>query len=123
MEGRTRIVLEVPLRTTKHVTMVDKTHFQSVCRALSENGLTVVLMIGPNIEKIHPPKCLPIRNHDDSRKAYLLCWPVWQRSGLDRHLYHIVPAVIGDQWMEPHGILLSALCPHLSDLGSQNIST
>jgi hypothetical protein len=71
--------LKVPVRPTEHVAVINEANFQFVCRASPEDGLTVVLMIGPNVEKIHPQKRLPIRDHADSRRAYVFCWPVRAR--------------------------------------------
>ena len=69
MKSGTRIALialKVPFRAAEHVAVVNKANLQFVCRISPEDSLTVVLMIGPNVEKIHPQKRLPIRDHVDS---------------------------------------------------------
>ena len=79
MQGRTRIALKVPLRPTEHVAVINEANFLIVCRVSPEDSLTVVLMVGPNIKKVHPQKRLPIGDHVDSRRAYVFCWPVCAR--------------------------------------------
>jgi hypothetical protein len=82
MKSRTKIALialKVPLRAAKHVAVINEANFLIVCRASPEDSLTVVLMIGPNIEEVHPQKRLPIRNHVDSRRANIFCWTVRAR--------------------------------------------
>jgi hypothetical protein len=50
MEGRSRPFSKVPVRTSKHVAVVNEESLLNiVVRSLEENSLSVVLLIGPNV--------------------------------------------------------------------------
>jgi hypothetical protein len=50
MEGRSRPFSKVPIRASKHMTVVDEESFLSIIvRSPEENSLPIVLMIRPNI--------------------------------------------------------------------------
>jgi hypothetical protein len=50
-----RALLEIPFRTSKHVAMVDEEDLLSAIQRLpKEKSLTIVLLICPNVQDVHP---------------------------------------------------------------------
>jgi hypothetical protein len=55
VKSNARALFEIPFRTSKHVAMVDEEDLLSAIQRLpKEKSLTIVLLICPNVENVHP---------------------------------------------------------------------
>jgi hypothetical protein len=55
VKSNARALFEIPFRTSKHVAMVDEEDLLSAIQRLpKEKSLTIVLLICPNVEDVHP---------------------------------------------------------------------
>jgi hypothetical protein len=67
MKSNARALLEIPFGSSKHVAMIDEEDLlRFIQQPPEEDSLTVVLMIRPNVENIHPQKSITICDHADS---------------------------------------------------------